>query len=376
LAATSVGATTATLNGNVTANGLATNAWFEWATNSGLSGFSSTPTQSVGSGTTSQPVNAALTGLATGTTYFYRVAASNSSGTTKGSIASFSKEDFTIIALPDTQYYSCGTPCSSNPSFFSNQTQWIVNNKEALNIVYVAHEGDIVNDATTVVEWDRASDAMSLLEDPVTTSLPDGIPYGVLPGNHDQESTYNYYNQYFGIERFSGRGYYGGSFSGANNNNNYGLFRAGGMDFIVINLEFSPSAEVLTWADALLGTYSNRRAIVVSHDIIDIGNPGAFSFEGQAIYNALKDNSNLFLMLCGHAFGEGRRMDVYNGHSVNTLLANYQTDVNGGSGFLRILRFSPVRNEITVETYSPSLDQYERDSDSQFILQYDMGGSQ
>jgi lysophospholipase L1-like esterase len=54
-----------------------------------LTSFSNTPTQSVGSGTTSQSVNAALTGLSTGTTYYYRVAASNSSGTTKGSILSF-----------------------------------------------------------------------------------------------------------------------------------------------------------------------------------------------------------------------------------------------------------------------------------------------
>ena len=89
LAATSVGATTATLNGNVTANGLPTNAWFEWGTDSALSGAGTTATQFVGSGTTSQPVNAALTGLSTGTTYYYRVAASNGSGTTQGAILSF-----------------------------------------------------------------------------------------------------------------------------------------------------------------------------------------------------------------------------------------------------------------------------------------------
>ena len=89
LAATSVGATTATLNGSVTANGLPTNAWFEWGTDSALSGAGTTATQFVGSGTTSQPVNAALTGLSTGTTYYYRVAASNGSGTTQGAILSF-----------------------------------------------------------------------------------------------------------------------------------------------------------------------------------------------------------------------------------------------------------------------------------------------
>ena len=89
LSATSVGATGATLNGNVTANGLATNAWFEYGTDPNLASSTSTSSQSVGSGTTSQSVNAALTGLTTGTTYYYRVAASNSSGTTRGSIASF-----------------------------------------------------------------------------------------------------------------------------------------------------------------------------------------------------------------------------------------------------------------------------------------------
>ena len=89
LSTTSVGANTATLNGNVTANGLATNAWFEYGTDPNLASSASTSSQSVGSGTTSQSVSAALTGLTSGTTYYYRVAASNSSGTTRGSIASF-----------------------------------------------------------------------------------------------------------------------------------------------------------------------------------------------------------------------------------------------------------------------------------------------
>ncbi|MCL5884058.1 MAG: fibronectin type III domain-containing protein [Deltaproteobacteria bacterium] len=89
LAATAVGANTATLNGNVTPNGLPTDAWFEWGTDSALSSFGSTASQSVGSGTTGQPVNAALTGLAAGAAYYYRVAATNSAGTLKGTILAF-----------------------------------------------------------------------------------------------------------------------------------------------------------------------------------------------------------------------------------------------------------------------------------------------
>ena len=47
--------------------------------------------------------------------------------------------EFTIIALPDTQHYS-----ESFPAIFTSQTQWIVNNRAARNIVFVTHEGDIV----------------------------------------------------------------------------------------------------------------------------------------------------------------------------------------------------------------------------------------
>jgi hypothetical protein len=84
-----VAASSATLNGNVTPNSLPTTAWFEWGTNPTLASYASTPVQSLGSGTTSQLAIAALSGLSTGTTYYCRVAASNSSGTSKGTIVSF-----------------------------------------------------------------------------------------------------------------------------------------------------------------------------------------------------------------------------------------------------------------------------------------------
>jgi hypothetical protein len=121
LAATSVGATTATLNGNVTANGLATNAWFEYGTDPTLAYSISTSPQSIGSGTAGQSVDAALSGLATGTTYSYRVAASNGSGTTRGSILSFtpaagtpSGQQRTVSWSAVTQYTDGSTIESSN----------------------------------------------------------------------------------------------------------------------------------------------------------------------------------------------------------------------------------------------------------------------
>src|SRR3990172_4505125 len=79
----------AVLNGFVKANGLPTTAWFEWGMDPGLASFDNTSTELMGSGSTSQPISAALTLLSTGTRYYSRLAASNSSGTTKGNILSF-----------------------------------------------------------------------------------------------------------------------------------------------------------------------------------------------------------------------------------------------------------------------------------------------
>jgi hypothetical protein len=292
-------------------------------------------------------------------------------------VAAQASEDFTIIVLPDTQYYS-----DDNPEvIFHAQTQWIVDNQAALDIVYVIHEGDIVNIASQTSQWINADAAMDLLD-------AAAIPYGVLPGNHDQypmgdpSGTTNY-NTYFGVSRFSGKPYYGGH-HGFDNDNNYALFTAGGMDFIVINLEYNVELAAITWADNLLTTYSDRRAIVVSHSILGYppsGSPIApFTAIGQDIYDELRDNPNLFLMLCGHNHAEGWRADVYNDHLIYTVLADYQDLTAGGNGWLRILTFSPDNDEITVTTYSPTLDDYGTDTTmgtdttlAPFTLAYDMG---
>jgi hypothetical protein len=283
--------------------------------------------------------------------------------------------DFTLIVLPDTQFYA-----RDNSGIFEAQTQWIVNNKNLMNIVYVPHLGDCVDTANITAQWDVANTAMSLIENPATTGLIHGLPYGIAVGNHDQDPGGNpngnstqLYNTYFGASRFSGRTYYGGHF-GSNNDNHFSLFSAGGMDFIVIYLEHDSDANptVLAWADNLLKTHVDRRAIIVSHYIINTGNPGTFGPQGQATYDTLKGNANLFLMLAGHISGEGRRMDIFNGNTVHTLLADYQSRTNGGDGWLRILEFSPANNQIRVRTYSPTLNQFETDADSEFTLSYDM----
>ena len=76
-------------------------------------------------------------------------------------------EDFTIVAIPDTQHY---TDVPANEYLFAAQTDWIVNNRKASNIAYVVQLGDCVENGDTkngqpnAYEWSVASNAMYQLE--------------------------------------------------------------------------------------------------------------------------------------------------------------------------------------------------------------------
>jgi len=148
---------------------------------------------------------------------------------------------------------------------FSAQTDWIVTNRLAWNIAYVAHLGDIVDTGDSLSQWQNATNALYRLENPLTTGLPTAFPTA-RRGNHDQDpnedpsgastaSTTS--SSAFPLRRpHLLRGYYG-----TNNDSHFDLFSGGGLDFIALHLEYDGNADpaVLAWANALLQTYSERR---------------------------------------------------------------------------------------------------------------------
>ena len=288
--------------------------------------------------------------------------------------------NFTIIPLPDMQFYHEQSNGATD-KIARAQMDWIVNNKKSLNIVYAIQLGDCVQNGDNNgndIEWRRADTTFRIIEDTSKTHLDDGLPYGICVGNHDQSpggdarGATKFYNQYFGEKRFKGRKYYGGNYNSKDNDNHYQLFSASGMDFISISFEYdlSQDTNVLNWADSLLKAYKNRRAILSTHYFIN--NDGSWGNQGKKIYDRLKVNPNLFLLLCGHVCEEARRTDVYQGNTTYTLLSDYQCRTKGGNGWLRIMEFNPSKNEISVKTYSPTLNQYETDASSQFTLSYNM----
>ena len=87
LPATAVTGVSATLNGTVNPNSLATDYHFEWGTTAAYGNL--TATTPAGSGTANIAVNAGISGLVGGTTYHFRVVATNTDGTTNGTDLTF-----------------------------------------------------------------------------------------------------------------------------------------------------------------------------------------------------------------------------------------------------------------------------------------------
>jgi hypothetical protein len=80
-------------------------------------------------------------------------------------------------------------------------------------------------------------------------------------------------------------------------------------------------------------------------------------------------------MTCGHISAEARRTDTHEGHPIISMLADYQSRDQGGGGHMRIWELSPANGEMTVRTYSPTLDRWETDGNSEFTLRVPLRGA-
>jgi hypothetical protein len=294
--------------------------------------------------------------------------------------------DFTVIAVPDTQYYS-----ESYPQILNSQMQWIVNNASALNIQMVLGLGDIVNASGTVSEWGNADAAYKLLD-------AAHIPYFAAIGNHDYDadnpgsrtSATKNFNNYFGPGRYSSSGYWKGSYPSGSNENFYGVLTINGQPYLVLALEFYPRDRSLAWAAQVIQNNSDKQIIIITHSYEYFDNTrvsACNSFDaqyyglgadndGDAMWSKLvRQYKNVTLVLSGHEVrsagqdAAGHRMDVgVNGNLVNQILSNYQNMTNGGNGYLRIMKFHPSTDTIDVLTYSPYLNSYLADSTNQFTV--------
>ena len=278
-----------------------------------------------------------------------------------GNLLNVSNSTFTIVVLPDTQTYT-----QNYPDILINQTTWVSINKNPLNIRMVIFVGDLVN-SNNKEQWNRLNDSLSVLDE-------SNIPYSVIPGNHDLGLTNNdlYYNEYLPVSRFNNKSWFGGNFN--NYKNNYQLQTINNQDFIFISLDLCPNKQEIDWANNILDKYPNYTGVLTTHAYLNTNEPPQryvnYCSSTEYIWNDLiKLHQNLQLVLCGHMHTEKRRVDDNNFNKpVYQILADYQDVDNGKSGYLRILTYDTKNKIINIETYSPYLNLYKTDYESEFSI--------
>ncbi|GAA1734184.1 hypothetical protein GCM10009746_15700 [Microbacterium paludicola] len=321
--------------------------------------------------------------------------------------------DFSIAHFTDTQYLSEGAVEQETEAeraiwkkAYGDVTRWIADNAEERRIKYVAHTGDITENNIRVPrteaelqqvigEFEVSSENQKTLDDA-------GVTNQVIAGNHDNRSGTEtgpeaLYNQYYGPDRYEALddGWidadYGGPWREGDNQNNYTLFSAGGIDFVSVGLSYGVTKEEAAWADSIFARYPERNGILLSHDYLaastqeDGRNAWFASPDGPMLYKTIvEDNPNVFLILAGHVHGVGTNVKPQVGevgHGVVELLADYQnytvsaeelglTEAGGyaptdqlrfGASYLRLLQFDVDRGEMMIDTYSPLLDDFGAD---------------
>jgi len=291
---------------------------------------------------------------------------------------------WSIVVLPDTQYYA-----RSYPESFAAQTAWIRDQADALDLQFVLHAGDITDD-NSPPQWQVARDAFDTIEGEV--------PYVLAIGNHDMgergsaRTRDTLLHEYFPPSVAMAQRGFGGLFDPARLDNGWHLFETPDGPWLVLALEFGPRAEVVAWADEVLAAHAGVPTILLTHAYLysddtryDIETrpdqewsphhysvrdlPGGVS-DGEALYQALvRRHDQIDFVFSGHVLndGIGRLTSPQDGGGVvHEVLADYQVRERGGEGYLRLVTFHEDRVE--VRTYSPVTGEYLDDVDNRFDL--------
>ncbi|MDO5025528.1 MAG: lamin tail domain-containing protein [Trueperella sp.] len=267
--------------------------------------------------------------------------------------------DFTIAWESDTQYY--------NEEFYQHQVaihDYILAQRKNMNIQYVFHTGDIVDEADKLYQWENADPQYARFDQAQ-------LPYGVLAGNHDvshRPANYTNYYQYFGEQRFENNPWYGGSY--ANNRGHYDLISAGGIDFVIVSMGWEIGDEQIDWMNDVLAAHPDRVGIISLHEFL-LTTGGLGPIPQRILDEVAAKNSNVRMILSGHYHDAYTRTDSFDDdgdgvaeRTVTSMLFDYQGLPEGGQGFLRLLHFDNVGRQMHVRTFSPSLNRYNSEDPS------------
>ncbi|MBM7631047.1 putative Ig domain-containing protein [Geomicrobium sediminis] len=298
--------------------------------------------------------------------------------------------DFSMAHITDTQFLAEGAvdpeldedAQERFASAYRDKMNWIVDNQDQRKIAYVAHTGDIIenwmlphhSEEQAQKEFGFASDMQAIIDEA-------GIPNGILPGNHDNgwgAFGNDMFNDYFSQERYEEasqsweNGTYGGPWQEGDNSAHYDLFEVDDHEFIAVHLPYGHTNAQRNWANEVLEAFPNRDAFLFTHSYLRAsssddatkasGNRGYGDNSHLLRTQVVEKNDNIVMVSSGHYHGTAWNQN-FNGNNgpVFEMLAdyqNYEVDGERNTGFMRLLQFDIDAGEVTVNTYSPKLGEF------------------
>ena len=265
---------------------------------------------------------------------------------------------FRIIVLPDSQ-------CAIEkwPEIYEKTIRWIADNRDALNIKQVIHVGDGVQTGTKEEEWQRFRKSMK--------ELDKKIPYVVAMGNHDgvnrreQPRKAANLNKYFPLAEMKKIPGFVGSFPKDGVENIYRTFSGGGLNWLVIALEFMPTDEELEWANKVVAEHPRHQVIIATHSYLT--HTGRDE-SGKMIWDKLvRKHKNILFVFCGHLSTVHYDDPGDKGNQVYQMLFDWQNpekpDMNT---YFAMIEVDTQAGTISVKSYSPYLDNYLTDPRGRF----------
>lgn len=272
--------------------------------------------------------------------------------------------EFTFGTIPDTQNL---TELDLDHKQLTQMTQFYADKKDSLNLVFVASLGDMTQWGAPD-QWQRVRESYNVFENTK-------IPYAPCQGNHDSKQ--EDFKKWFPVSDFETNlgSFYCGSFN-SNMANAYYLFSEAGMDFIVVVLQTHDHYTVrekgynwasIHWANYILSSHPNRRAILITHDFYE---------NRKLIDYVITKHDNLFLAICGHSCDREKYWTENSpqGNKVHCVMTDYQCDTDKGAT-VRYYTFKPDEDIICAYTYNVAGNRYEKDNNSEFCFDYSMKGS-
>lgn len=302
------------------------------------------------------------------------------SGTTECKAIADSTQKFSIVLIPDPQNYTRSTSVGYSSSdkennIYYKEMKWIVDNKQAKNVQFVLHMGDIT-EKNALGHWNVSKRAQDLLDN-------NNIPNSISTGNHDYKHTeysgdnkfgrreLTKFGDYYNEARYAGKSWFRGFY---NTGNMYATFSVGRINFLVIALEYAPRKDSLCWADNLVRQYPNHRVIVTTHGYLTRGATAnatgkyagndtyvEFGAGGQQVFDEfVRRHPNIIMVAGGHVFGsEHRERQGLNKNKIQEILSDYQGELpseckhatDAGNGWLQIIEIDPTKTTNNAESY-------------------------